>query len=240
MIKHNILGVPFDAVTLDEAVRRGLEMTGTGGRAVTPNPEIVWACQNDPAVMDAVTGADLVLADGVGITKAAKKLGRPLPCRVAGADWFFRMLETCAGEGKRVFFLGGKPGVAELAKEKAEALYPGLVVCGTRDGYFQSDEAALEAIKEAKPNFIAVCLGAPKQELWMARNAGKLEGVLLAGLGGCLDVLAGTVKRAPKIFQKAGLEWLYRVIRQPSRLKRLFIIPKFLRAVSKQMKQEKR
>jgi N-acetylglucosaminyldiphosphoundecaprenol N-acetyl-beta-D-mannosaminyltransferase len=149
------------------------------------------------------------------------------------------MLEACALSGKRVFFLGGSPGVAEKAKERAEGLYPGLIVCGTHDGYFREDSAVLDAIKLANPDFVAVCLGAPKQELWMAGNAGKLEGVLLAGLGGCLDVLAGTVRRAPKILQKAGLEWLYRVIRQPSRVQRLFAIPKFLRAVSMQKKQER-
>jgi N-acetylglucosaminyldiphosphoundecaprenol N-acetyl-beta-D-mannosaminyltransferase len=240
MIRYDVLGVPFDAVTLEEAVQKGMTLTQSGGRAVTPNPEIVWACQTAPAVMDAVAGADLILADGVGITKAARKLGRPLPCRVTGADWFFKMLEACALSGKRVFFLGGKPGVAQRAKERAEAQYPGLIVCGTHDGYFSDDGPVLDAVKAAGPDFLAVCLGAPKQELWMARNAGQLGGTLLAGLGGCLDVLAGTVKRAPKILQKAGLEWLYRVICQPSRIKRLFVVPKFLRAVSKQVRQEKR
>jgi N-acetylglucosaminyldiphosphoundecaprenol N-acetyl-beta-D-mannosaminyltransferase len=239
MTKCDVLGVPFDAVTLAGAVQKGLELTQTGGRVVTPNPEIVWACQTNSAVMDAVIGADLVLADGVGITKAARKLGRPLPCRVTGADWFLGMLEACAENGKRVFFLGGKPSVAELAKERAEARCRGLTVCGTHDGYFQDDETVLGIIKACKPDFLAVCLGAPMQELWMARNADRLDGVLSAGLGGMLDVLAGTVKRAPKIFQKAGLEWLYRAINQPSRIKRLFVIPKFLRAVSKQKKREK-
>jgi N-acetylglucosaminyldiphosphoundecaprenol N-acetyl-beta-D-mannosaminyltransferase len=240
MIKCDVLGIPFDAVTLDEAVQKGLALTQSGGRVVTPNPEIVWACQTNPAVMDAVAGADLILADGVGITRAARKLGRPLPCRVPGSDWLTKMLEACAQSGKRVFLLGGKPGVAESAKERAEGLYPGLIVCGTHDGYFLEDGPVLDAVRLAAPDFLAVCLGAPKQELWMARNAGQLGGILLAGLGGSLDVLAGNIKRAPKIFQKAGLEWLYRVIRQPARIKRLFVIPKYLRAVSKSCQAQKR
>ena len=232
----DILGVPFDAVTPEEAVRKALTLMETGGVVVTPNPEIVWGCRTDPAVMEAVASADLILADGIGIIKAAKKLGRELPCRVTGADWFSAMLAACAENGKRVFFLGGKPGVAEKAAENC----PNVNVCGTHDGYFKGDTLVLQLIKDAKPDFLAVCLGTPKQELWMKRNREALSGILMAGLGGSLDVLAGTVKRAPKWIQTIGMEWLYRALRQPSRIKRLFVIPKFQRAVRKQKKQEKK
>ncbi|MDR0325625.1 MAG: WecB/TagA/CpsF family glycosyltransferase [Oscillospiraceae bacterium] len=236
MIRCDVLGVPFDAVTPEEAVRKGLALMETGGRVVTPNPEILWLCHTDPAVMDAVAGADLILADGVGVTRAARKLGRPLPCRVTGADWLSRMLGVCAENGKKVFFLGGKPGVAETAARNC----PGVTVCGVHDGYFKEDGPVLEAVREAKPDVLIVCLGAPKQELWMYRNREALSGILMAGLGGSLDVLAGHVKRAPVWIQKIGFEWLYRALRQPSRVKRLFVIPKFLRAVAKQKKREKK
>jgi N-acetylglucosaminyldiphosphoundecaprenol N-acetyl-beta-D-mannosaminyltransferase len=224
----DILGVPFDAVTLDEAVERALSlMEGGGGMVVTPNPEIVWMCRNDPEVFAAVTGADLILADGIGIVKAAKKLHRPLPGRVTGADWFGRMLQS----GKRIFLLGGKPGVAEIVASK----YPW--VCGVHDGYFKDDAPVLEIIKAATPDLLAVFLGAPKQELWMRRNRDKLPGILLAGLGGTVDVLAGLKRRGPAVFQKLGLEWLFTAVMQPSRIPRLFVIPKFLSAVRREAKK---
>jgi N-acetylglucosaminyldiphosphoundecaprenol N-acetyl-beta-D-mannosaminyltransferase len=235
----DILGVPFDAVTLEEAVQRALTLMETGGGiTVTPNPEIIWACRSSPAVMEAVRNADLILADGIGIIKAAETLGRPLPCRVTGVDWFRDMLGACAKNGKRVFFLGGRPGVAEKAAANAAERYPGLTVCGTKDGYFQDDAPVLQAIRKAGPDFLAVCLGTPKQELWMRYNREALDGILMAGLGGSLDILAGTVKRAPKAFQEMGMEWLYRALRQPSRIKRLFVIPRFLRAVRRQKREE--
>jgi N-acetylglucosaminyldiphosphoundecaprenol N-acetyl-beta-D-mannosaminyltransferase len=140
------------------------------------------------------------------------------------------MLQACEEQGKRVFLLGGKPGVGQAVMEK----YP--VVCGVQDGYFQDDAPVVTAILEHKPDFLAVCLGAPKQELWMFNNKEALRGILMAGLGGSLDVLAGTVKRAPKWIQKTGFEWLYRALRQPSRIKRLLIIPRFLQAVKKEAK----
>ncbi|MDR0292720.1 MAG: WecB/TagA/CpsF family glycosyltransferase [Oscillospiraceae bacterium] len=233
----DILSVPFDAVTLEEAVRKGLTLTQTGGRVVTPNPEIVWKCQTDPETLKAVASADLILADGVGIVRAAQTLKTPLPCRVAGVDWFFAMLGGCAETGKRVFLLGGKPGVAELAAKNAETKYPGLTVCGTHDGYFTDAAPVLETIKNAAPDFLAVCLGAPKQELWMARNAEALSGVLMAGLGGSLDVLAGAKKLAPGFIRGIGLEWLFSAVLQPKRIPRLFVIPKFMRAVKKEAKR---
>ncbi|MDR1670079.1 MAG: WecB/TagA/CpsF family glycosyltransferase [Oscillospiraceae bacterium] len=240
-MRADILGVPFDAVTPEEAVRRGMElMEGGGGRVVTPNPEIVWKCHTDPAAREAVVSADLILADGVGILKAAKKLGRPLRDRVLGIEWFYAMLALCAEKEKSVFFLGGKPGVAGQAAKNAAQTHPALKVCGAHDGFFTDEDAVAERIRQAGPDFLAVSLGAPKQELWMARNAPKLPGVLMAGLGGSLDILAGGVKRAPKIFSKLGLEWLYRALRQPSRIPRLLVIPKFLRLVGKTAKREKK
>jgi N-acetylglucosaminyldiphosphoundecaprenol N-acetyl-beta-D-mannosaminyltransferase len=224
----DVLGVPFDAVTPEEAVEKALTlMESGGGRVVTPNPEIVWMCRNDPAVMDAVASADLILADGIGIVRAAETLKTPLPGRVTGVDWFEAMLTA----GKRVFLLGGKPGVAEIAARK----YPAII--GTHDGYFKDDAPVIEAILATKPDLLAVCLGAPKQELWMKRNQDALSGILMAGLGGSVDVLAGTKRRGPVIFRKLGLEWLYTAIRQPSRIPRLFIIPKFLKAVQKEAKK---
>jgi N-acetylglucosaminyldiphosphoundecaprenol N-acetyl-beta-D-mannosaminyltransferase len=235
MRRVDILGVPFDTVTPEEAVVKALElMDSGGGTVVTPNPEVIWMCLNDIAVMQAVAEADLILADGIGIIKAANRLKTPLPCRVTGIDWFYSMLDACGEKGKRVFLLGGKPGVAEAAALN----YP--AVCGTHDGYFTDDALVVEAILDKKPDFLAVCLGTPKQELWMRRNRKALDGILMAGLGGSLDVLAGEVKRAPKLFQRLGLEWAYRVFKQPSRIPRLLAIPKVMRAVSREAGKNER
>jgi N-acetylglucosaminyldiphosphoundecaprenol N-acetyl-beta-D-mannosaminyltransferase len=230
-MRVDILGIPFDAITPEQAVRRAFELMGSGGGyVVTPNPEIVWMCLDDPEMKDAVANADLILADGIGVVRAAEILKTPLPCRVAGIDWFSAMLKACGENGKRVFLLGGKPGVAEAAARN----YP--VVCGTGGGYFEDEAPVLKAILEAKPDFLAVCLGARRQELWMKRNREALGGILMAGLGGSIDVLAGTVRRAPRFMRKLGLEWLYRIIRQPSRIPRLFVIPKFMKAARKEAK----
>ena len=230
MRRVDVLGVPFDAVTPEEAVRRGLALMETGGRVVTPNPEIVWLCHTDPAVMEAVASADLILADGIGVVRAAERLQTPLPGRAAGVDWFTAMLSVCAESGKRVFLLGGKPGVAEQAAKK-------ITVCGTHDGYFRDDAPVLEMIQAARPDFLAVCLGAPKQELWMYRNREALRGILMAGLGGSLDILAGEKKLAPGFIRRMGLEWLYSAVLQPKRVPRLLVIPKFLKAVKREAKK---
>jgi N-acetylglucosaminyldiphosphoundecaprenol N-acetyl-beta-D-mannosaminyltransferase len=232
-MRIDVLGVPFDAVTPEQAVSIALELMDTerGGIVVTPNPEIVWICQRNPEAMQAITSADLVLADGIGVIRAAKTLRTPLPGRVTGFDWFCAMLQACEERGKRIFLLGGRPGVAEAVAGKYPAVY------GTQHGYFTDDAPVLQAIKDTKPDFLAVCFGAPKQEIWMKRNREELSGILMAGLGGSLDVLAGTVMRAPKWIQKIGFEWLYRALRQPSRIKRLLMIPKFMRTVKKEARK---
>ena len=127
-----------------------------------------------------------------------------------------------------MFLLGAKPGVADAAKEKMQETYPGLNVCGTNDGYFKDDGPVVEKINAAQPDFLMVCLGAPKQELWMAQNAERLDVGLMAGLGGSLDVFAGTVMRAPKAWQKMNAEWLYRCIKEPWRFKRIARLPLFI------------
>jgi N-acetylglucosaminyldiphosphoundecaprenol N-acetyl-beta-D-mannosaminyltransferase len=166
--------------------------------------------------MAAVNGADLVLPDGVGVVWAAKRFGTPLPERVAGIDLLSVLLERMSGS---VYVLGGRPGVAEKAAENIAAAHPNVAIAGTHGGYF-TDELALTAeLGETRPDLLLVCLGAPKQELWMAAHRDLPVG-LMAGLGGTVDVLAGTAERAPLRWRKHGLEWLYRMLRQPSRLKR--------------------
>ena len=127
-----------------------------------------------------------------------------------------------------MYLFGAKPGVAELAAETLESRYPGLIVAGTSDGYFSDDAPIIEKIRAAQPDMLLVCLGAPKQELWMAKEEGKLPVGLMCGLGGSLDVFAGTVKRAPESWQRLGLEWLYRLMKEPRRIGRMMKLPLFV------------
>ena len=215
MTRTDVLGVGFDPVTMEEAVDQALVlMERRGARVCTPNPEIVMKARRDPALMDALNGADLVLADGVGITWAAGRLGTPLPARVPGYDFLLALLGRMTGS---VYLLGGRPGVAEKAAETIAQRYPNVTIAGTHDGYFDDASALVSELSEKQPELLAVCLGGGKQEKWMARYRALPVG-LMAGLGGSLDVLAGTAKLAPSAWRSAGFEWLYRLIREPKRL----------------------
>lgn len=230
MSRIDVLGVSFDDLTMDEAVEiaLGFMQERCACYACTPNPEIVMAAKGDAALRAALSGAELVLADGVGITKAAAMLDTPLKSRVPGIDFASNVISRLAQRGGSVYLLGAKPLVAEAAAEKLTQTYPGIVIAGTNDGYFTDDAPVIEKINAASPDFLMVCLGSPKQELWMSANAGRLSCGLMAGLGGSLDVLAGNVQRAPETWRRLGLEWLYRVIKEPKRLGRVMKLPAFV------------
>ena len=230
MSRIDVLGVSFDDLTMDEAVEiaLGFMQERRACYACTPNPEIVMAAKGDAALRAALSGAELVLADGVGITKAAAMLGTPLKSRVPGIDFASNVISRLAERGGSVYLLGAKPLVAEAAAEKLTQTYPGIVIAGTNDGYFTDDAPVIEKINAASPDFLMVYLGSPKQEMWMSANAGRLSCGLMAGLGGSLDVLAGNVQRAPETWRRLGLEWLYRVIKEPKRLGRVMKLPAFV------------
>lgn len=229
-MRVDVLGVAFDNVTMDEAVGRALELLEQDGPhlVATPNPEIVQRAGRDPEYARILAGADLVVPDGVGVIYAAKILGTPLKERVPGIDLASRLIAHAAQTGKRLFLLGAGPGVAEQAAVNLRAAYPGLVVCGAHDGYFQQDGPVVDAIRTAKADIVFVCLGFPKQEKWIAAHGGETGARLLIGLGGALDVFSGKVERAPERFQKLGLEWLYRLVKEPSRIGRMAKLPLFL------------
>lgn len=237
-MRVDVLGVGFDNLTLDEAVARGMELVCREGThyVVTPNPEIVEVCRENPAARDAVNGADLVLPDGVGVVKGAAMLGTPLKEKTPGIEFAARLMGKMAQQGKSLYLLGAKPGVAELAGQRLTQRYPGLRIAGTHDGYFKEDGPVVEAIRQSGADVVFVCLGAPKQELWMAKNGSATGAHLLCGLGGSLDVFAGVVARAPKFWSDHGLEWFYRLCKEPRRIGRMMKLPLFLVHV----KQEKR
>ena len=185
-MRIDVLGVEFDNVTVEQAVAEGVRLMNTPGAhyVVTPNPEIVEVCRRDEAAMAAVRGADLVLADGIGVVYGAKILGTPLKGRVTGIGFAQALMAAMARDGKSLYLLGAKPGVAEAAAEKLRRDYPGLVIAGTHDGYFQEDGPVVEAIRASGADVAFVCLGAPKQEKWMEKNGEATGAHLLVGLGG--------------------------------------------------------
>ena len=229
-MRVDVLGVAFDNVTPEEAADRALALLEEDGPhlVATPNPEIVQRANKDRAFAEILAGADLVVPDGVGVIYAAKILGRPLKSRVPGIDLAAALMGRVAGTGKRLFLLGAAPGVAEQAAVNLRAAYPGLVVCGTHDGYFQEDGPVIDAIRRAEADIVFVCLGAPKQEKWIAAHGEAAGARLYLGLGGSLDVFAGKAERAPERFQRLGLEWLYRLLKEPSRIGRMAKLPLFL------------
>ena len=227
-MRIGVLGVGFDALTMDQAEQAVLRlMEQGGGTVVTANPEIVLRCRADAEYARAVNGADLVLADGVGDLLAGRILGTPLPERVAGADLVPRVLRDLARRGGSVFLYGGRPGVAEAAAAALEREYPGLRITGTENGYISSGGELTARLLALRPDLVLAGLGAPKQELWMAENRDGLHSVLI-GVGGLLDVFAGRTKRAPESWRRCGLEWAYRLLREPRRAGRMIRLPTVL------------
>ena len=228
--KIDVLGVAFDNQTMDEAVETAYEIQREhrGAYVVTPNPEIVMVCRENPAAAEAVAGAALTIPDGIGVIYGAKILKTPLKQKLPGIDFTGHLLEKMSADGRSVFLFGSKPGTAELAEANLREKYPGVRFVGTNDGYFKEDAPVVEKINAAAPDLLLVCLGAPKQEIWMHDHAGELNVGLMIGAGGSLDVFAGTAERAPEGWQKAGLEWLYRLLREPKRIGRMMNLPKFM------------
>ena len=230
MNRVDVLGVGIDDLTMKETVDRALMLILEHRCAymVTPNPEIVTAAWDDPEVAEAIKNADLVIPDGTGVMQAARILKTPLKEHLPGIDAATEILKRLADNGGSVFLFGARPGVAEKAAERMKLRFPGLIVCGTNDGYGSDDAAVVSKINAARPDFVMVCLGVPKQEKWMAKHAGKLDTGLMAGLGGTLDVFSGQARRAPAIWQKLNLEWLYRCFEEPKRFRKIKKLPQFI------------
>ncbi|MEW8957720.1 MAG: WecB/TagA/CpsF family glycosyltransferase [Moorella sp. (in: firmicutes)] len=235
-----ILGSRVDVLTLAAAVDRVKEFiaAGTPHHIVTLNAEIAYRASREPELQAVINRAHLVTADGAGILWAARKLGTPLPERVTGID----LLQALAAEGGRrswrFFFYGAAPGVAETAAARLQRENPGLVIAGTAHGYLPPDAMPrlIADIKAARPHILFVALGAPRQEYWIAAHLKELGVPVAIGVGGSFDVLAGKAKRAPAWVQRLNLEWLYRVLREPARVRRTAALPKFMMAVMRQAK----
>ena len=231
----NIFGVRIEVSDRKSAIEKiKCAFSGDGARAVfTPNPQMLLLAEKDESFRQALTGADLLLPDGIGVCIAAKLLGTPLPERITGIDTAEELLEYASENALSVFLLGARSGTAEKAAEKISLKYPRLSICGVHHGYFEKsgveNEAVIEAINQSGAQILFVCFGAPLQERWIIENKERLDSVkLYMGLGGALDVWSGKIKRAPLFFQKAGLEWLWRILKEPRRITVVFQIPLFL------------
>ena len=233
--KINIRGVYFNNVTFDEAVDTLITRLDNGEQTAlyTPNSEIVQACIESPELFDIINSAEMIVPDGIGVVKAGRILGTPFKGgKVAGIEVGEAVLGRVNGTEHKVFLLGGKPGIAEAAQAKLLEKYPDITFAGVNDGYFKKEgeenDAIIEKINASGADVLFVCLGAPAQEKWIYNNRASLTSVkLMMGLGGSLDGYAGTVKRAPKIFIKLGLEWFYRLLKEPKRIGRMMKLPKF-------------
>jgi len=230
-----ILGVGFDPLDLDGAVEKVTAFTALPGPhlVVTVNVEVVMLARRLPDLREILRRASLVVADGVGVVWGSCQLGTPLPGRVPGIDLAGRLCGEAARRQWRVYLLGGAPGVAAAAASRLREAYPGLTIAGSESGYFgpQDEPRVVEAIRGAAPTLLLAGLGAPRQERWLARHLGTLAVPVAMGVGGTLDVWAGRAPRAPRIWQTLGLEWCYRLLREPRRFGRQLAIPQFMAVI---------
>lgn len=235
-----IFGVSIDKLTKVEVLEKiKLFLIQDKTRTIyTPNTEIVMTARRDENLKRILNEGDIIIPDGIGLIYAARIKKKNLPERVTGCDVSFEMLEIANSEGYSVFLLGGQEGVAKEAGENLKKQYPNIKLAGVQNGYFkgahigypghEEEKAIVETIKQSNADILFVGLGAPKQEIWIDENKDALNCKVIIGNGGTVDILAGRMTRAPEIYQKLGLEWLYRLIKDPKRIKRQMVIPLFI------------
>jgi len=229
---HSILGVRVDDVTYTEALDQVERAIADGGvyQIATVNVEFIMEARRNPAFRRVLAEASLCVPDGIGVLWASRRQGRPLRQRVAGVDLVERIAARAAQQGWRVFFLGAAPGVAERAATVLSERYPGLKVAGCYAGspQPQEEDEIVGWVRAARPDVLFVAYGAPRQDLWIARNQARSGVPVAVGVGGSFDFIAGLAIRAPGWMQRVGLEWLHRLLREPWRWRRQMAIPHFM------------
>lgn len=228
--KEIYLGVETCNVTMDDVIREADSIIKKGKPSfiVAINPEKIMKAQKDKSLKELLNSADIKIPDGVGVILASKLKGGRIKKRVTGIDLMQNICRMASEKGYKVFLLGAKPGIADKASGILKNRYGGLNIAGVRDGYFKDDDEVISDIKKVHPDILFVAMGSPRQEYWIKKNMNKIGTPLLMGIGGSLDVICGNIKRAPKWMCKFGLEWLYRLIKEPWRIKRMAVLPKFL------------
>jgi len=204
----------------------------------TPNTEIIMMCQNDKEFLSYMNQSDINIPDGIGLVYASKMKNIPLKEKVAGFDLSMKLLEYSDKNRLKLYTVGGKPGVAERALENVHEKYPNIEIVGSHHGYFkgahlgqgghEEEKLVVDEINFKKPDILFVGFGAKKQEQWIQYNKDKVNAKIIIGNGGTIDVLAGNVKRAPDIYVNLGLEWLYRLAKEPKRITRQIVLPIFM------------
>ena len=227
MSRINILGIEIDDLKSEEAAETAISLSEKRNAEyiVTPNSEMILNSSRDPALKSAINSAAMAVPDSAGVMLSAKILGTPFGEKIPGYDLSLLILKKLSEKGGSVFLLGGKPGVGKAAAENILNKYPGINICGEEHGYFDNESEIVRKINCTEPDFIMVCLGSPRQELWMAEHSGRLNAGVMMGLGGTIDVLAGTAKLAPQVWRDSGFEWLYRLLHDPKRITRMAKLP---------------
>lgn len=216
-----------------------LDIISTGieqGRAlhvITLNAEMAYQARRKPELLKVINQADLVTADGIGVVWGARHLGYTVPERVTGIDLMNNLAERAARQGWRLYLLGAAPGIADEAARQLQQRWTGLLIAGRHDGYFTTAQIPqiVAQINASQADILFVALGAPKQEYFIRDYRHQLQAPVMIGVGGSLDVIAGAKKRAPQFFIRWNLEWLYRLLSEPSRFKRQMILPLFVSAI---------
>ena len=227
--RAELLGCPFDPVTMRAAVTRCVEWC-LGPRAahtvVTANGAVLCMMRSDPELRDACRRGDLIVADGMSVVWTSRLAGVPFPERVPGVDMTARLLEEASRHGLRVYFLGARREVVSALARRCAQDYPGLTVAGFRDGYFGPAEhaAIVDDIRRAAPHLLFVGMPSPFKETWCERHRLALDVPVIMGVGGTFDVLAGYVRRAPRLFQTLGLEWSWRLMMEPRRMWKRYLV----------------
>jgi N-acetylglucosaminyldiphosphoundecaprenol N-acetyl-beta-D-mannosaminyltransferase len=241
--KVNILGVEIENTTMEEARLKveGFLKAENMSVIYTPNTEIVMEAKRDKKLRDILNEGSLVVPDGIGLIYASKIKKKPLKERVAGFDLSVEILDIADKNGYSIYLLGGEEGIAKKAGEEIKKRYPGARIAGYHNGYFKGahigkpghseEDEVISDINKSRADILFVGFGAPRQEFWIKENKERLSVKLVIGNGGTMDVLAGKAKRAPEIYQKLGLEWFYRLMKDPRRIKRQISLPIFMLTV---------
>lgn len=230
MDRENYLGVDVCSVDMESVIDEvdNIIIRKKPSFVVAINPEKIMKAEKDSKLTELLNNAAIQIPDGVGVIIASKLKGGKIRKRVTGIDLMQSICKNASKKGYKVFLLGAKPGVGDRAAEILMERYKGLNICGVRNGYFKDDEEIINSIKEAHPDILFVAMGSPKQEYWIVKNMDSLGVPLLMGIGGSLDVICGNIKRAPQWMCSMGLEWLYRLLKEPTRIKRMMALPVFL------------
>lgn len=188
---------------------------------VTANPETIMIAEENTSLKNALLDKNTtIISDGIGVVKGAKMLGYTVPGTIPGVELCTKLFEYCNQYKKSIFLFGAKSEIVSKLSEKLQTDYPNITICGIENGYVEDKQMVMEKISTMRPDVVLVALGIPHQEILIYNNLDKFEKGIFVGVGGSFDVLSGAKKRAPKFFIKLHIEWLYRILKEPKRIKR--------------------